>query len=404
MTHQEITYLIEQYALGTISTEKKAELTSFLSSLDQQDISDELISEWLEQGQSVDFTPRIETTIQEHLKNIFSTDKELDYSSNQTSHQVLNKPVVHRVHFLHKWWWAAASVLLLLVTSAYIWITLNKKDQPIVNSNNQLKENIAPGFNGAVLTLSDGRQVVLDSTTNGVIADQNGTQVILSNKQLIYNSRKANEVSYNTISTSRGRQYQLLLPDGSKVWLNAESSITYPTAFIGKEREVKITGELYMEIAQNSKQPFTVNTGKTTVQVLGTSFNINAYSDEEAQKTTLVEGSVKIVTSGQQKILRPGQEATITDDKIKIATASIDKTIAWKNGMFNFEDFSIEQAMRQLARWYNIEVSYESGIPDIEFGGTIRRDLPLNGLLDFLSESGLRFRWIGNRKLMILPN
>jgi transmembrane sensor len=296
---------------------------------------------------------------------------------------------------------AAAVVLLVLGTGGYF---LLKKDEMPSAAKTETPTDIPPGRAGAILTLADGRKVVLDSLGNGVIATQNGTQVVLKNGSLAYANDPGTAVPvYNNLSTSRGRQFQVMLPDGTKVWLNAASSLKYPTAFNGSERRVAITGEVYFEVAKNEAQPFIVDINdQAHIQVLGTEFNINAYENEAAVKTTLVDGSLKF-KSMDSVTLKPGQQAILTNNRLTTNKhADIDKATAWKRGIFNFEDASLEEVMRQVERWYDIDVVYEKGIPDIKFGGKLSNDVSLKGLLKSLQESEVHFR-VEGRKVIVLP-
>lgn len=317
-----------------------------------------------------------------------------------------DKPA-RRVYFLRRRVWAAASIILALAAGAWLW-TVNNKNIPQPDMTARTVE-IAPGKAGAILTLADGSEVLLDSLGNGVIAQQNGASVVLTNGQLAYAPAEniAGEIAFNRISTPRGRQFQVALPDGTQVWLNAASSIRYPTVFSGKERQVEVTGEAYFEVAKNISMPFRVNVNsKAEITVLGTHFNVNAYDNEKAIATTLLEGSVRVSSGGhaQDVILRPGEQARVANAAtagIKvIANADIDKTIAWKNGLFHFEGATLAEIMRQLERWYDIEVVYEKDVPDIEFEGEMTKDVSLNGLLVMLGKTDIRFR-IEGRKLIV---
>ena len=199
-------------------------------------------------------------------------------------------------------------------------------------------------------------------------------------------------ISYNKMSTPRGGQYQLTLPDGSVIWLNAESSITYPTVFSGNERKVSITGEVYFEVVKDKSKPFKVIAGDQQIEVLGTHFNINAYKDEDHVKTSLLEGSVKV----NQQILKPGEAF----QNGKVNATNVAQDIAWKNGIFNFNNQSLAQVMRQLARWYNLEVVYPEGVPRKEYGGEMGRNLTLSQVLKGLENSGIYFELEG-RKLLV---
>lgn len=317
-------------------------------------------------------------------------------------------PVVKRVKSLPRYW-AAASLLVLLGAGLYwIFSSADKKKETMVAVSEQ--QHIAPGQEGAILTLADGTRIVLDSLSNGVVAMQNGTSVMLKNGVLAYDPIAASGTElYNTMQTPRGRQFQLLLPDGSMVWLNAGTVIRYPAVFAGKQRKVEVQGEAYFEVAAMKDRPFIVSVaGKTTVEVLGTAFNVNAYDDEQNIYTTLFQGAVRTaVNNGSDIILKPGQQAVINRQELKLEVttkdeASLNRIAAWKSGFFNFEGLPLQEAMRQLERWYDIRVTYENGIPDISFWGKMERSLPLETLLQMLKGARLNFRMEAGRKLVIV--
>ena len=299
-------------------------------------------------------------------------------------------------------WWAAAAVLLLLGAGLYFLI----RPKPPVELAQRPDNIIHPGRAGAILTLADGSQVVLDSLKNGVITQQGGADVKLRNGQLLYN--RGNGASsplpaYNTVATSRGRQFQVMLPDGTIVWLNAASSLRYPVAFPEGERNVMITGEAYFEVAADARRPFTVKTDKgTAIEVLGTSFNVNAYTDELVLRATLLQGKIRVKAPTGNQVLLPGQQAMVAQSITIDPHANTARAIAWKNGIFNFQQASLEEVMRQIARWYDVEVVYEKNVPAITFGGEMGRDLELKDVLDFLQESGVHFKLSG-RKLTVMP-
>jgi transmembrane sensor len=271
------------------------------------------------------------------------------------------------------------------------------------------KNDVMPGGQKAILTLSDGSQIVLDSASNGLLGKQGGTKVIkLANGQVEYAATTlgSTETLYNTMSTPPGGKYELTLPDGSKVWLNASSSIHYPTAFLEKERRVTITGEAYFEIAKNPNKPFIVKIyNGAEVKVLGTHFNIKAYTDEDEIKTTLLEGSINIHNGSQNNLLVPGNQAKIDKNGIlKVeANADLEEAVAWKNGNFQFNSADVTSVLKQAARWYNIEVVY-SGKPSTEnrFTGKIPMSVNLSRLLKWLEYSDVHFKLDG-RKLIVSP-
>jgi transmembrane sensor len=250
-----------------------------------------------------------------------------------------------------------------------------------------LKNDVAPGGNRATLTLAGGRTIHLDSAAYGLLAEEGAATIVKTAEGQIRYSNASTlmtaEIGMNTMLTPRGGQYQLTLPDGSNVWLNAESSITYPTAFNGNERRVRLTGEAYFEVAKKTSQRFIVETMSDTITVLGTVFNVNAYTDEAAVKTSLLEGSVKI----NNKILKPGQAYY----KGSIQSTDLERDLAWKNGLFNFDGADLQTVLRQLARWYDIEVAYEGTYPDMIFDGEIGRDLKLSQVLKVLAATGVAF-------------
>jgi transmembrane sensor len=319
--------------------------------------------------------------------------------------------IIPRIPLYKKRWiaWAAA-VIILFGTSLFVLLSKKSIEPPVVinSPGGPASTDIAPGKEGAILTLEDGTRLVLDSLGNGQVAMQNGTKVVLHNGQLVYNTEGAasKEIAYNTISTPRGRQFQLVLPDQTKVWLNAASSLRYPTIFTGKEREVEITGEAYFEVAKNAAMPFRVKLGNNAgIEVLGTHFNVNSYQDEASMNTTLLEGSVKIYHGTDQQVIKPGEQAQVfqTNSPIKVVSdVNVDKQVAWKNGVFDFEDATLEEVMRQLERWYDIDVVYEKGVPPLEFVGKMGRDLSLSNVLKGLEFSKVHCRLEG-RKLVVLP-
>lgn len=303
---------------------------------------------------------------------------------------------------------AAASLIIFISgTVAYFALRTTKHNTLAKAPQQQLKNGVTPGGNKAILTLSDGSTIILDDAKNGKVAQQGGTQIAkLANGQLVYNAldNKSAEVVFNTLTTPRGGQFKLTLPDGSEVWLNAASSIKYPTAFIGNERKVEISGEAYFEIAHNAAKPFKVSVNGMEVKVLGTHFNINAYNDEASVKTTLLEGSVSLTKGGATATLSPGQQAQLKNDgNIKVINnVGLDQVVAWKNGYFSFNRSDLQTVMRQLARWYDVEIDYEGKIPERQFGGKIDRNSNLSEVLKILEESKVDFR-IEDKKVIVRP-
>ncbi|QJB38662.1 FecR domain-containing protein [Chitinophaga oryzae] len=306
---------------------------------------------------------------------------------------------------LRKWGWAAAAAVLLLAGGTYYRYAYRQPATFVAAA----PAIIEPGKQGAILTLSDGRQVVLDSLNNGVVAKQSGASIVMADGQLVYDPTVAGTAAmqYNKMTTPKGRQFRVTLPDGTNVWLNAASSLRYPTSFTGNERRVEVTGEAYFDVVKNAGKPFIVQVkDKADIEVLGTSFNINAYENEQAIRTTLLNGGVRVgVPSTDYKkavVLTPGQQAQIAGQQITVAVNQpTDKILAWKNGLFNFDGADLEEVMRQLERWYDIEVIYENGIPHTRFIGELSRQIALTDLLDILKRTEVDFR-VEGRKLIVL--
>jgi transmembrane sensor len=347
----------------------------------------------------------------------------------------------------NRWWLSAAAILILF--SAGTWLWLNRSTIPpkaaVVQEKpkSQLKNDVQPGGNKAMLTLGNGATIMLDSAHTGALAQQGNTLVVkLNNGQLLYNHTAKNGASsftidpadsrhpdkvgnspltYNTLTTPRGGQYQLVLPDGSTVWLNAASSIRFPTAFTGNERNVEITGEAYFEVKtlrlrSGQKMPFIVKKGEMQVEVLGTHFNINAYDDEPSSKVTLLEGRVKVRADGRRQtaenandevVLKPGEQASVSQSShkshtIPVQTVDLEEVTAWKNGAFQFNGATIETVMRQISRWYDVEVEYKGNI-SLHFAGTISRNVNISQVLEMLEKAGGIKTTIKGNKVIVTP-
>ncbi|WCT09890.1 FecR family protein [Mucilaginibacter jinjuensis] len=301
---------------------------------------------------------------------------------------------------------AAATVLLFLSVGLYFMFNGASYGPHAV----VYKTDIKPGANTAILTLASGKTIELTGAKNGELAsDGNAVISKAANGEVVYHIKDTtneNQLAYNTMATPRSGQYHLVLADGTNVWLNAESSIKYPTVFSGNERKVEITGEAYFEVAHNAAKPFRVVTKGQVVEVLGTHFNVNAYTDEPVIKTTLLEGSVKVTQNQNTAMLIPGQQAQVNggagNAAIKVIEhADTDEATAWKNGLFQFNKASIESIMRQAARWYNVEVSYSDNKKPVKtFTGNISRNSNLSQLLEILSYTGSRFE-IDGKKIIV---
>ncbi|GEP97608.1 FecR family protein [Chitinophaga cymbidii] len=403
--------LLDKYLTGDLNTAEKAMLSSMIAQPEHKAALEGFV-------QQVMTASTYEEAYPPDIK------ERLDVFLNARMH-----PVRMRAQRI---WWAAASIILFIGATVAIIVSSDRQSSPPVATVVQQYMDRAPGRNGAILTLADGSEVLLDSVASGtVVSLQGGAAAKIVNGALLYESN-GNELMYNKITTPKGRQFHLTLPDGTGVWLNSASTIRYPTVFLGNERRVEMAGEGYFEVAKNKKMPFRVNiNSRAEVEVLGTHFNINAYENEENITATLIEGSVEVkvlpaprsVTGSSSKVasseppgsnspvaqkrqpgivLKPGQQAQISDAVRVINDANIDNVTAWKTGFFIFTDLTFDQVMRQLERWYDIEVVFEKGIPERQIRGEMTRNTPLTSVLKYFEKIGIRYRLEG-RKLTILP-
>ncbi|NVM65184.1 hypothetical protein FHW88_003488 [Mucilaginibacter sp. SG538B] len=288
----------------------------------------------------------------------------------------------------------AASILLFISVGAYFFVRNRyKADNLAANSY----KGIVPGTNKATLTLANGTTISLDDAANGQIAKQAGVKITkTADGQIVYQAEATgqNQAVQNTVTTPNGGQYKIILPDGTNVWLNAASSITYPTVFKGAEREVTLNGEGYFEVTKNKAMPFRVKSALQTIEVLGTHFNVNAYGDEALLKTTLLEGSVKVTSATNSILIVPGEQAVISrtgNGTISKQQVNLDKEVAWKNGVFSFADEDIREVMRQVSRWYDIDVVYEGDMPTEKFFGEISRSSKLTDVFRILELNNMKF-------------
>ncbi len=319
-----------------------------------------------------------------------------------------------RIVWLNRRTLTAAAASVIIAGGAWLWWVTDKKEKRVTATVTvQPAHDRQPASEGAVLKLADGKEIILDDAQNGAVAIQGNTRVTKQGGLLSYNNNdEGDTVLYNTLSTPEGKIYKLLLPDGSMVWLNAASSIRFPTAFTNGQRSVEITGEVYFEVASvrlgsGEKMPFQVTANqRARINVLGTHFNVNAYDNEALLRTTLLEGSVRIQLMqepGNAVVLKAGEQAQIRNaqaGRITVHHANIKNVMGWKDGYFSLDDLSLEALMREVERWYDVEVVYEKGIPVKSFFGKVNRDLSLLDFMEGLKDWGVRFRLEG-RKLII---
>ncbi len=403
MTEEAIKILLEKYLVEELSAEEFQQLWTSLQQPENKELWMGLAGEvW-------------NNAAFHGLSDAASRKEALDRILGTGVVPALQKSPIRLFAGSNKGWWAAAAILLVLLGGAYFFFYNTASRQQGLSREQRIRNDVAPGKNAAVLTLAGGRQIVLDSTASGTISRQGNSEIVNRNGLLAYNSLQERSVSavYNTLTTHQGNQYQLVLPDGSKVWLNAASSISYPTVFTGKDRKVVITGEAYFEVVKDAGKPFKVeivsrssddqgtgerddrrsgekdNQGsgekKNEIEVLGTSFNVNAYAEETYIKTTLLEGSIRIRTA----LLKPGEQAAMSrKGEISISQdADMERVVAWKNNLFIFSRDDIRSIMRQLSRWYNVEIVYQGDVTGKHFSGIISRNNSLSQVLAMLEST-----------------
>ncbi|MBO9565594.1 MAG: FecR domain-containing protein [Niastella sp.] len=400
MTSERLTILINKYLSDTATPEEEQELTAWYQAANEQEVQWPVADETEAAALKARLLSNLQTAI----------------------HPAAN---VRSIPFYRQTrWQVAAAILILISAGSWLWFKQSSNTNPVISKTTATPAEIVPGGDKAVLTLSDGRKIVLDSAGNTTLAQQGSTKVIkLNNGQLAYNTTASNAsttVLYNKISTPKGGQYEVILPDGSHVWLNAASSLRFATTFTGNERNVELTGEAYFEVAKDATKPFKVHFTTSTegkdgvVEVLGTHFNINAYDDEVNTRTTLLEGSVRVspaqsspLEARSSKILTPGQQASISSQSnqsttIQVQTVDTEEVIAWKNGKFQFNQADIKTVMRQIARWYDVEVEYEGPLSKEKFEGEIPRNSSLTDVFRILELSSVHFKTEG-RKVIVMP-
>jgi len=393
----------------TATSEQRAELMKLLNEVDPKQI--ELLI--LELGEKLDMIDEVISPGKSE-KILLSILEKKQYKApvHRMDPVITNPGLVDNSRRSWMRWIAAASIVMIIGLGGYYFFSGKREKQMDIVQTPVIHEEIkAPTSNRATITLANGQQVYLDSFKSGTIALEGFVQVNkLADGQIVYIQDQMNskapveKLIYNTLTNPRGsRVIDMTLADGSRVWLNAGSSLTFPVSFAGNDRQVSITGEAYLEIKEDKLKPFKVLFNETQVEVLGTQFNINAYEDEPDTKTTLLEGSIKISTPKEFKILKPGNQAVVDGGDMQIVNkVNVGETIAWKNGFFEFNNADIETLLRQSARWYDIEVAYQGNKPADRFTGKISRSVNLSEFLKVLEYSEVHFKMEG-RKLKIMP-
>lgn len=343
---------------------------------------------------------RIEIVFQQLMKNVENT-KNVKFEADEF------EIFPQRRYLTWTRFAVAASILILISVGSFYWISDFSKKEIIKKeiASKYIKNDIAPGTNKAILTLGDGSSLILDDAHKGIIAQQANTKIVkLGNGRLAYDVVRVNpdKILYNTISTPRGGKYQLVLPDGSNVILNAASSIRFPVAFTGNERKVEVMGEAYFEVTKDKNRPFKVAVKDMNIEVLGTHFNIKAYDNEKLIKTTLLEGAVKVSKGEIVATLSPGEQAQLNSQgKIKIdKNANINEEVAWIKGWFVFNATDIEEIMRQISRWYDVDIVYEGRISKETFSGMVNRNSNVSQVLKIMEQAGVKFK-IEGREIIV---
>ena len=325
----------------------------------------------------------------------------------------IHKKIVPVVPAYRKIWkpLAAAAILLFVTGGTYFYFN-KKNNQPAIvtvqPAKKRLKDDLEPGTQGAILTTGSGKTIILDTAENGELIQGAGNQVVKTANGILFSDApdQNNTIEYYTLSTPRARQQKLSLPDGSIVWLNAQSSIQFPSAFTTAKREVTITGEAYFEVAKDAVHPFIVHVNENAIEVLGTHFNVMAYSNEGSLETTLLEGSVKFIAGNNTVLLKPGEQSQLTPGStIKVNNkVDIEQVVAWKNGVQSFNNADIKAIMRQVERWYDVDVEYRGTISTRQFSGEIPRDAKLTELLKLFDVNKIHFNIdVEQKKLTVLP-
>lgn len=378
-------YLLRQYLDGVCTREELEELYTFIATDKGDDLS---------------------ALLEEEFEETRPGSSAAEVNWDQMFGRILQaKPAAKERKLRVYWKYAAAAVLLLLLgTTLYQFLHQRKVAPVAVPAIAQQTNDVAPGGNKATLTLADGSSITLDSAGHQVL-QQGSTAIHQQNGALQYQVQGDDGLTaYNTLTTPRGGQFQLTLPDGTKVWLNAASSLKYPVSFTGQQREVILKGEAYFEVVHNEKMPFRVLVDGMEIKDLGTHFNVMAYSDEATVQTTLIEGAVAVSDGGKATLLKPGQQAVRNKGKstgIVVQEADTDQAIAWKNGEFYFSHTSIYDIMRQVSRWYDVDVHYQDS-PDAYLSGNIRKSVNVSEVFRMLELAGnVKFK-IENRKATVM--
>ncbi|WP_336835737.1 MULTISPECIES: FecR family protein [Sphingobacterium] len=373
-----IKLLFERYLNNHASREETAELFQYFQDTNNKEALEQMIEN------------QLESRDKEELIDKMILDRVFGKIDLGTEPQNITSPTWYKIT-------GVAAAIILIISISYLF--LNRSTY-----NDHTATIIEPGRDKATLVLSSGKTIVLEDVANGKLTEELGTTIEKTEKGGINYKIEGNtdvRIAMNLLNVPKGGQFQITLSDGTKVWLNSNSSLKYPSAFSASERRVELTGEAYFEVSKNKQKPFIVETSLQKVEVLGTKFNINAYDDESSTQTSLAEGSVRVSCKNNTTLLKPGQQSTLTDQNIAVRSINLDQVLDWKNGDFNFSNNNLKEIMRKISRWYNIEVIFEGPISQETYVAQISRKKRLNDVLRALQLSGSIKYSIRNNKLYI---
>lgn len=401
MNKDKLERLLQQYFDNTITDTDCIELLDYLRNNDPDEIAKTIDERSLTLEEGPEFN-------RFQAKKVLERIKSDSRFINQVIEPEEGKPAIKWYHS-----WVRVAAILIFFSAVGFYFLFNRYNKVTDQNNLTVKSSeILPGSAKATLTLANGKVISLDNVADGMLTKSGRTVVNKAhNEGLVYNTQAGNsktaanaDTIYNTLTTPRGGEYKVKLPDGTNVWLNSSSSLSYPVEFAGNERHVKLTGEAYFEVAKNKDKPFFVCVNNVCVKVLGTHFNVAAYNDDAELTTTLLEGSVLITKNSKQRLLKPGQQAVVKNnaDLINVSDASINQVMAWKNGYFVFNDDNMNTIMKKLSRWYDVDIEYQGSFENLRFGGTFYRSKSIKELLNNLERIGKVHFKITGRRIIVM--
>lgn len=416
MLHDELKDLLEKYLGNRLTPEESRRLQVLMQAEHTGPVLEEMIAGILAENR---YAPEADTDLQQEFDKVMATaalrqalirrddPEETDTTAQQAMQEEDNLRHLPRknIRTFYKTM-AAAAVLAFILAGVYTWRYYYVQPKTLVSEK---KVTIKPGSHKAELILADGSTIVLDEAGAGTVGQQGNTKIIkLDSGRLAYQAVSAGSTAapeYNTIRTPKGGQYQVVLPDGSQVWMNAASSLKFPVVFSGSSRTVMLTGEAYFEIVQQAGKPFIVQTSGVEVKVLGTHFNVMAYADEASVRTTLLEGAVRVTQGAATVMMKPGQQASIAgkEDQFLITRPEIEDVMAWKEGQFRFRKAEIPVIMRQIARWYDVDIEYKGDVSGIRMYGSMTRKENIEQLLELMEQTGRVHFTINGNRITVMP-